>query len=130
MKDLRDLDRYRQQKHEIAHAGVPGNSGNGIFAIRSIIDRKILYVIASNGGGWEHVSVSRDKRCPNWPEMDQIKQLFWCDDEVVVQFHVPPSEHVNFHPYCLHLWMPAMDLPRPPTWMVGPLTEQSQEEAS
>lgn len=28
--------------------------------------------------GWEHVSVSiENKRCPSWPEMCVVKDLFW-----------------------------------------------------
>lgn len=54
--------------------------------------------------GWEHVSVSCRKRCPNWPEMCFVKGLFWRPDEAVVQFHPPESEYVNNHPFCLHLF--------------------------
>lgn len=53
---------------------------------------------------WEHVSVSTIKRCPNWNEMCMVKDLFWDDNECVIQFHPPKSEYVNNHPYCLHLW--------------------------
>ncbi|MDR1409749.1 MAG: hypothetical protein LBJ12_05730 [Oscillospiraceae bacterium] len=62
------------------------------------------YIIASWGGGWEHVSFSHAKRCPTWDEMCEIKDIFWCDEECVVQFHPPKSEYVNNFPYCLHLW--------------------------
>ena len=63
-----------------------------------------VVIIASWGGGWEHVSVSLKKRCPTWDEMCMIKDIFWSDDECVVQFHPHKSEYVNTHPYCLHLW--------------------------
>lgn len=56
------------------------------------------------GWPWEHVSVSCRDRCPTWEEMDRVKNLFWRDDEIVVQFHVPKAQKVNRHPYCLHLW--------------------------
>ena len=36
--------------------------------------------------------------------MCKIKELFFEDDETVVQFHPKKSEHVNIHPNCLHLW--------------------------
>lgn len=62
------------------------------------------YVIASWGGGWEHVSVSLARRCPTWEEMCMVKDIFWGEEECVVQFHPPRSEYVNRHPYCLHLW--------------------------
>ena len=81
----------------------------------------MLKIIASDGEGWEHVSVSCEKRNPNWDEMCFVKNLFWGEDETVLQFHPPKSEYVNFHPYCLHLWKPVgQDLLLPPSILVGP----------
>lgn len=65
---------------------------------------RAVKIIASWGGGWEHVSVSLKNRCPTWDEMCMVKEIFWKDDEVVVQFHPAKSEYVNIHPYCLHMW--------------------------
>jgi len=81
-----------------------------------------LRVICSDGLGWEHVSVSYSHRCPTWEEMCQIKDLFWDDEEVVVQYHPKKSEYVNCFPWCLHLWKPTEAiLPVPPSMLVGPL---------
>lgn len=33
-----------------------------------------------------------------------VKDIFWGEDECVVQFHPPKSENINIHPYCLHMW--------------------------
>lgn len=78
-----------------------------------------LKVIFSDGGGWDHVSVS-GRRCPNWQEMCFVKARFFEDEEEVVQFHPPRSEYVNVHPNCLHLWRDQVNgHPRPPMWMVG-----------
>jgi hypothetical protein len=80
-----------------------------------------LAIIGSDGEGWEHVSVSTRKRCPNWPEMCFVKDLFWRDDECVVQFHPPKAEYVNCHPHCLHLWKPiGAEMHMPPAILVGP----------
>lgn len=87
-----------------------------------------LRIIASDGRhpdaqGWEHVSVSCQSmnRCPNWPEMVFVKNLFWDDDETVVQFHPPKSEYVNHHPTTLHLWRhPKRPIETPPSILVGP----------
>jgi hypothetical protein len=74
--------------------------------------------------GWEHVSVSTRRRCPNWVEMCFVKNLFWSADECVVQFHPPESEYVNNHPYCLHLWKSnRFDFPLPPSILVGVKSE-------
>jgi hypothetical protein len=67
------------------------------------------------------VSVSLKNRCPNWQEMCFVKDLFWEDSEVVMQLHVAKSEHINCHPYCLHLWRPQHhQIPLPPSDTVGP----------
>ncbi len=71
---------------------------NGVFEIEGIL------CIASDGGGWEHVSVALPKRTPTWEEMCFIKDIFWEKEQTVVQFHPKESEYVNNHPYVLHLW--------------------------
>ena len=77
-------------------------------------------VIWSFGGGWDHVSVSFSYRCPTWEEMCRVKDVFFHDEECVVQYHPPKSQYVNKHPYCLHLWRPIKaELPMPPKGFVG-----------
>lgn len=69
---------------------------------------------------WDHVSVSCKNRCPNWPEMSFIKDLFFDEEECAFQFHPPKSQYINNHPYCLHIWKPAkVEIPMPPSIMVG-----------
>jgi hypothetical protein len=69
---------------------------------------------------WEHVSVSTQNRTPNWYEMDFIKDLFWSEDETVMQLHVPKLDHRNLHPHVLHLWRPRNEeIPRPPAGAVA-----------
>lgn len=91
-------------KHSIF--GVEGDLvKNGCFLIP--YKNYELFVIASSGDSqWEHVSVSivKAKRPPNWEEMCFIKDLFFTEDETVVQFHPKKSEYVNNHPFALHLW--------------------------
>lgn len=79
--------------------------------------------------GWEHVSVSTARRCPNWIEMCFVKELFWEDEEMAIQYHVPVSEHINNHPYVLHLWRDTIHPhPRmPPSLAVG-VKDLSPEE--
>jgi len=80
-----------------------------------------LYVIASQEAGWEHVSVSTTARTPTWEEMCFIKNKFWDDEDVVIQYHPPKSQYVNFHKFCLHMWRKiGTEFPLPPTWMIGP----------
>jgi hypothetical protein len=96
----------------------PVGTPNGVFAARRKGD--IIRMIASDGEGWEHVSVSLANRCPTWAEMCFVKDLFWLPTECVMQLHPPEADHVNNHPFCLHLWRPvAADIPRPPALFVG-----------
>ena len=79
-------------------------------------------VIWSWGGGWEHVSVAPYNRrhTPTWDEMCRLKNMFFHDDEVVVQYHPAKDDYVNNVPNCLHLWRPLNEvMPTPPTIMVG-----------
>lgn len=77
-------------------------------------------VICGDGMGWEHVSVSTMKRCLTWEEMCWVKDLFWNDDEQVIQIHPAKSEYISNHPYCLHLWRPTnFKLQLPPSILVG-----------
>ena len=70
---------------------------------------------------WEHVSVSLPHRTPTWEEMCFVKDLFFRDDEVVVQFHPRKKDYVNHHPYCLHLWrFIGGEFPLPDPILVGP----------
>lgn len=73
------------------------------------------FVIWSNGGGWDHVSVSFGNRCPTWEEMCKIKDVFFGEEEECVEYHPRKSEYVNIHPNCLHIWRPQdEELPTPP----------------
>lgn len=97
---------------------------NGMFHVTGPCGRT-LRIVSGVGLGWEHVSVSLPKHCPNWQEMCFVKSLFWDEEECVVQFHPPKSQYVNFHPHCLHLWKPLdAELPMPPSVMVGPKAGQ------
>lgn len=118
MRNLRLLDAHRVSGQALW--GWDGDETCGAFRLPSPIDGQPLQVVASSGEGWDHVSVSRSNRCPNWPEMEFIKRRFFKDDETAMQLHVPPEDHINNHPNCLHLWRPQnVPIPRPPAEFVG-----------
>lgn len=84
--------------------------------------KKYASVIWSNGGGWEHVSISPFNKSltPDWDDMCRLKDMFFYDNETVVQYHPKKSEYVNNVPNCLHLWRPINEvMPTPPAIMVG-----------
>lgn len=79
-------------------------------------------LIVSDGGGWEHASISPMKRSiiPSWEDMCFLKELIWNDDEAVVQIHPPKSEYINNVSNCLHLWRCIdKEMPMPPSEFVG-----------
>lgn len=97
---------------------------NGMF--RFIVNGHLVRCIASDGAGWKHVSVSLEgeSKPPTWAVMCRIKDLFWNDEDWVVQFHPAKSEYVNHHPGCLHLWEYTgggpFKMPTPNSLLVGP----------
>lgn len=139
---MRSSPNLKVEQYRIDGGSADALGNNGGFAIPQK-SGPTLRVIASDGGGWDHVSVSTANRCPTWEELELVKRLFFREDETVMQLHVPPAEHVNDHPHCLHLWRPQTDdeiarvrtawgdewgfgdmtspgvIPRPPAWMVG-----------
>jgi hypothetical protein len=101
-----------------------GYGNNGCFMLPSCVPGRSLCAIASDGMKWEHVSVSAIQkginRTPTWGEMCQIKNLFWEDEDCVIQFHPPKSEYINNHPNVLHLWKPeGEEIKTPPSILVG-----------
>jgi hypothetical protein len=119
----------RKQSRE--YGSTPGDGFNGAFHIQ--INGIELLVIASDGMGWQHVSVSMVKQpqlTPSWPIMCKVKELFWDDEDAVMQLHPPKSKYVNNHPGCLHLWRPAdpdKGIPLPLSLMVGFKEENKPE---
>ena len=126
MRDLYELNNFRicTEQTKAIFNGTYGDQSSGAFFIPSPIDKQLMKVLATiDGEGdvaeWEHVSVSRQTRCPNWPEMDFVKRLFFLAHEAAFQFHPPVFHHVNRHNYCLHIWRPLVaQLPFPPARFV------------
>lgn len=80
---------------------------------------RVFCVIASWGMGWDHVSVSMKREAPSWDLMCMIKDMFFRDDEVVLQYHPAKASYVNVHKHCLHLWRPQnVEVPVPDLVMV------------
>jgi len=109
-------NKYRIRTGLISTDDSYGNNGGFTPPLKSGAP---VTVIASNGLGWEHVSVSLKDRCPTWEEMCEIKELFFDKEDTVMQLHPPKSKYVNVHNYCLHLWRPLEEkIPLPRQYMV------------
>jgi hypothetical protein len=120
-------NQYRIRTHKLL--GTPDSAGNnGLFVFG--FKGYQVNCIASDGEGWEHVSVTINrKRTPDWETMGLVKEIFWGEDSTVIQYHPPKKVYVNFHPYCLHLWRPVgVSIPLPPTKLIGPILSNAERE--
>jgi hypothetical protein len=95
-----------------------------------------MYVITSvdeiNGAQWFHISVSRKSRTPSYEDLAMVKAEFVRDDVPAYQVFPKKMEHRNFHPNCLHLWVPLGDDPFPDplgerAGTIGPSPEEEAE---
>lgn len=122
MSDYKFLDKHRVQHP--AYPPMPIGSGMcGAFRFNLPGEVRPICCIASDGEGWQHVSVSFGQgstRAPSWDIMCQVKELFWEPEDAVIQFHPAKSHYVNFHDGCLHLWRctDGRAQPTPPTHFV------------
>jgi hypothetical protein len=117
--------RFRDMGHPLGSDDSIGTQGAFFIPIALEGDDQAI-VIASCGLGWEHVSVhignavTTKMRTPSWDEMCKIKDMFWGEEDCVVQYHPPKSEYVNQHEFTLHLWRPTKSLlPVPDSLLVG-----------
>lgn len=70
--------------------------------------------------GWEHLSVSHKNKIPSWLTMQEMKELFFLDDEECFQLHPKADDYINNNEYTLHIWRPThMIFPTPPSVLVG-----------
>lgn len=112
------INRWRIREGALRSTNKDGN--NGAFRIPGP-NRQTFIVVASDGEGWDHVSVHIQDahRCPTWEEMCFIKDIFWQPDECVIQYHPAQSVYINVHHTTLHLWKPQnITLPTPPMEMI------------
>jgi hypothetical protein len=124
MKNLVELDHFRiemppELRKAVQIARDYDRTRNGAFMMK--MGDVTLAVFAGSGMGWDHISVSTATRCPTWAEMEAVARVFFKDDEVAMQLHVPASDHINNHPFTLHWWRPLSKLrkiPLPPKVMV------------
>ena len=103
MRDLKTIDRRVMWKTNGIMMGAEVRSA--IMTMPSGTQAHLM--VGTNEDGWEHVSVElRAKRLPTWDEMCLIKDIFWDDEEEVVQIHPKKSHYVNMTE-ALHLWRPV-----------------------
>jgi hypothetical protein len=72
-------------------------------------NKRMLRVIASimeydDDKEWLHLSMSHRRRMPTYDDLAYLKKHWAGDDRKCIMVFPPKSEHVNIHPYCLHLF--------------------------
>ena len=90
-----------------------------VFNIRALADMRLGMIKLTDAGtctlvwgededGWEHVSIAPKKqyKTPTWNDMCQLKDIFFREDEEVLQLHPKKDEYVSIKDNCLHLWKP------------------------
>jgi len=97
------IEQYRRS-HPLLGSS-PAGANYGFFVIERISgDLRVISSGSDGEFGWEHVSVSLEDRLPTWDELRLVKDLFWDDEETVIQFIPKKSRYVNYCKTCLHLW--------------------------
>src|SRR5690554_2926413 len=111
MKSIEELK--KNPRIQFIETGKDGGIG---YIVHPVVEWHMT-VIFSNALGWDHVSVSRGNQTPTWEEMCIVKDIFFREEECVVQYHPPKTENINnnpHHPYVLHLWRPQnQEIPMP-----------------
>jgi len=64
----------------------------------------VTEAVELDGKWWRHVSVAKPDRLPTYTEMVAVKEAFIGADRKALSVLPARSEHVNLHPFCLHLW--------------------------
>ena len=103
MRDIKEINKKVMWKTDFPLEGC------GIKAAIIELPTKVRasLIVGFNEDGWEHVSMELyARRLPTWEEMCYIKDIFWEDEEEVVQIHPKKSKYVNMTE-ALHLWRPV-----------------------
>lgn len=108
MRNLNELDKFRNKRAVLLSISFYGGdpAGNGVFIVRTFKSGRRFNVIATDGGGWDHVSVTpldKPNKIATWDEMCEIKDMFFLPEEEAIEFHPKKSEYVNLAKNCLHL---------------------------
>lgn len=93
-------------KHKVMVMKSPYAEMSGYIDLSS--GRRVKFLAGHYENGNEHVSISLYgmRKLPTWEEMCEVKDIFWDDEEAVVQIHPKKSEYVDMGEI-LHLWRPA-----------------------
>lgn len=109
MRNLNYINHFRDENLDMCGLNP---KGNGMFLIpRKGNFRGFYQVIATDGAGWDHISVclldsnfNFRERTLTWDEMCEIKDIFFKNNETTVEFHPREEDYIDEHPWVLHMW--------------------------
>lgn len=78
--------------------------GFAYVALRSELTVIVDAEDKDDGRHWLHVSFSYPDRMPDYYDMKRVKDLFIGPNLKAIMVLPEKREHVNVHPYCLHLF--------------------------
>jgi len=87
---------------------IDGNAGYGKGEMVAMLSARI----ENDGKRWLHLSLSCRTRVPTYDELQEASRAF-LNNRLAYQLFVPEQEHVNAHPFVLHLWAPVDHRPTP-----------------
>lgn len=102
---MRNISEIKSDPH-LSNITIYDEAKKAGYGVIHLVRWKGSIVFDVTESGWEHVSVSPKKKgiFPNWYELKHIKEIFWPDDEEVIQFFPRKADHVNIMSNCFHLW--------------------------
>lgn len=70
------------------------------------------------GCAWIHASCSRESTMPTYYDLRELKRIVFGEDRPAAQVFPVSRDHINIHPFCLHLWGPV----HPEAWPLPDFT--------
>ena len=105
-----------------------GNVAKLKVDVRSIKASDKCLVSLTKIMGWEHLGVSHKNKIPSWLCMEEMKELFFKDDEECFQFHPKLENYINNNEYTLHIWRKEDGTMETPPYILVGLRENHIDE--
>ncbi len=120
MSFLREKYGSRVENGRVGGGRFPSKQGDKFGRFRLTVFDRSLNILVGDGQGlqemgyqaWDHISVSvegkvdqkgRNPDLPTYPEMEEIRRLFFKPTALVVHYSMPRSDHINLG-QVLHMW--------------------------
>lgn len=88
---------------------LPTEYGPEGWAFRGVDgDKSVIVTYGVHGDDvkspWLHASIARRDSMPTYEDLVALHYAVWGNNGWAYQVFAPQTEHVNIHPYALHLW--------------------------